>query len=100
MRLARRAWAGLPTSALFLRAGRDFELVAECPVVAPFETAVAALAFARLDQVLEAPGSQDGRLATLGATLVTLHPKLVLSLARDAQTGELILNRCSHGEKS
>jgi hypothetical protein len=73
------------------------KFVAERAVVAAFQTAIAPLAFARSDQMLEAARCLNGRFAAFSATLIALHPKLILALPRNRQMGELVFNASSHG---
>jgi hypothetical protein len=55
--------------------------IAQSPMVAVPGTALLSLALARLDKVLEATRSLGSRFPAIGATLVALHPQLVLPLA-------------------
>lgn len=80
------------SSSLYL----GLEAVAQRVVVAPFEAALLALALSRLDQVFQAARSLGCGLAALRAATLTLHSKLVLSLARNRQVSEFIFDRSSH----
>ena len=70
--------------------------VAERIVVTPPEPALLALAFPRLDQVLETPRPLHGGFAALRAPLVPQHPQLILPLPRDSQMREFVFNPLSH----
>jgi hypothetical protein len=76
--------------------GGGFELVAQRVIIAALQPAFLALALAGFDQVLQTPGALSSRLTTLGAATVSLHPQLVLTLARNREVCELVLNRSSH----
>ena len=76
--------------------GGSFELVAQRVVIAALQPAFLALALPRLYQVLQTAGALGGRFAALGAAAISLHPQLVLTLARNREVRELVLNRSSH----
>jgi hypothetical protein len=65
-------------------------------VVTALETSLFALALPGLDQVFQTARSLDGRFTALGAAPITLHPQLILSLPRDRQLCELIIDSFSH----
>ena len=57
-----------------LGSGHVFEPIAQRIIVAALKTPLGTLALPCFNQVLEAARALDGGLATLGATLVALHP--------------------------
>src|SRR6059058_240230 len=78
------------------RLGGRLQLVAKRAVITALQTALLALALPSFDQVLQTTGSFHCLRATFRASLVALHPQLVLALARDRKLRELVLNTWSH----
>lgn len=77
---ARGRFAGFAFCAVGSLGGGAFQLIAQSIVVTAFETADGALAFPGPDEVLEATGPLNGRLAAFRATFVTQHAELVFTL--------------------
>src|SRR5258706_3363058 len=72
------------------------ELVAERAVVTALKAPVLPLPLTRFNQVLQTTGALHRRLAALGAALVAFHAQLILTLPKNRQVCELILNPFSH----
>jgi len=72
------------------------QFVAQRVPIPPFQAPLLPLTFACLNQVFQTPGPFGRRFATLCATLIPLHPKLVLPLPGNRQLRELIFNASSH----
>jgi hypothetical protein len=73
-----------------------FQLIAERIVISPFEAPFLSLPFARFDQVPQTAGPLGCGLPAFGATIITLHAQLILSLPRNRQVRELVFNPFSH----
>ena len=90
------------TSGGTARKGRDgslsgsFELVAQRVIIAALQPAFLALALPGFYKVLQTARALSSRLTALCAAAVSLHPQLILTLARNRQVRKLVLNRSSH----
>ena len=73
-----------------------FESITQRIVIPPLKSALFALPFASLDQMLQAARSLYGRFATFRTTFLSLHAQLVLALPGNRQVRELILDPLSH----
>jgi len=74
------------------------EFVADGIEITPLESELFALAFSRLDQVLQASGAHDGRFAAFRAAIVAQPAQLVSALRRYGEMSELVNNSSAHGE--
>ena len=72
------------------------QLVTESAVITAFESAFLALPFAGFYQVFQTTRPLDRWLTALRAPLVSLHPQLIFSLARNSQVCELVFDAFSH----